>query len=317
MNQDLKELKMKLLGTKQFVPKRNGWYRGTTCPYCGDNKRHFYIHIDLNENTPITWKCFKCGKGLIDKMTLECYGVNWEGEIPRGKGIRNVKYRNTDVASFLLNDDNIDMDYVKKCCLYIENRLGVEGIGLDELKKFGCVLNPYEFANIYLGDNGLINYQNRIWFITSNGMLLGRNMSKEKDGWEKYSGNTESNGSRMLYNVKIPFDLTKEITVCICEGVMDCLGLLYHGGIKNGLYVAVLGRDYMAGIDYVMSKGIFGDSVHIRVYKDSDVDKIQFDRLKCRFFKSVDVYYNAIGKDYGVRGDEIELSKCESVWYAN
>ena len=312
MNQDLRMLKELLLKTGQFDRKKNGWYRGINCPYCGDRKRHFYIHIDLSDDSPIAWKCFKCGKGLIDKAVLDCYGIEWNGMIPRGKSSRSVR-RNEDTNTFIMNQDDLfDMDYAKKCCEYIESRLGIEGIGIDELKKFGVVLNPESYARMYL--NGMLNnYQDRIWFITSNGMLLGRNMSKKKDGWEKYSGKSD-NSDRMLYNVKIPFDLYEDINVCICEGVMDCLGLLYHGGIKNGLYVAVLGRDYMAGIDYVMSKGIFGDSVHIRVYKDSDVGDVRLDKLKCRFFKSVDIYCNSIGKDYGVSSNEIELSKLENVW---
>ena len=315
MNQDLRMLKELLLKTGQFDRKKNGWYRGTNCPYCGDSKRHFYIHIDLSDDSPIAWKCFKCGKGLIDKAVLDCYGIEWKGMIPRGKSSRSVR-RNEDTNTFIMNQDDLfDMDYMKKCCEYIESRLGIEGIGIDELKMFGVVLNPESYARMYL--NGVLNnYQDRVWFITSNGMLLGRSMLKKKDGWEKYTGEIESNGSRMLYNVKKSFDLTKDITVCICEGVMDCLGLLYHGDIENGLYVAVLGRDYMAGLEYVMSKGIFGDSVHVRIYKDSDVDRVIMDQLKCRFFKSVDVYYNAIGKDYGVFKDEIELSKCDSIWNA-
>jgi hypothetical protein len=60
----------------------------------------------------------------------------------------------------------------------------------------------------------------------------------------------------------------------------------------------------------MLDRGIFGDSVCIHIYKDADVKDVRIDKSKCMWFKSVDVYMNTIGKDFGVSADEIEIEKC-------
>ena len=305
MNAELLKLKRMIIDSGLFTRKNNDWYQGKTCPYCGDCKNHYRIHVGLDD-TPISQYCFKCNvKGCINEKMLECYGFDWKGSIPRGKASRRVD--GFDVRKYELNTGEYDVEYMKKCVGYISGRLGVDGIGFDDLKRFGVILNPNEYADRFLG--GRVDDSGKVWFLCTNGMMIGRDFIKKKDGWDKFCGNVKVDG-RMLYTIKEPFDLYKEINVCICEGIMDAIGLWYHGGIDNGVYVSVLGRDYMSGVGYMLDRGIFGDSVRIRIYKDADVDNVYIDKWKCMWFKSADVYMNTIGKDFGVCGNEIEIEKC-------
>lgn len=306
MNENFLEFKRMLIGSGLFVKKNSDWYQGKVCPYCGDTKSHYRIHIGMDDS-PISQYCFKCNvKGCINEKMLECYGIDWKGSIPRGKANRSINAV-VNSKTYEINTGTYDLGYMRKCIDYIEGRLGVDGIVLDELNKFGVILNPNEYVSTYLG--GKVDDVNRIWFLCTNGSIIGRDFLKKKDGWEKYSGSVNT-GERMLYTIKSQFDLYKDINVCICEGIMDAIGLYYHGGIDNGVYISVLGRDYMTGVQYMLDRGIFGDSVCIHIYKDADVKDVRIDKSKCMWFKSVDVYMNTIGKDFGVSADEIEIEKC-------
>ena len=310
MNAKLLEFKSLILRSGLFVKKTGGWYRGTNCPICGDTKRHYYIHMDFDEDSPVIQKCFKCNaKGVVDSSFLECYGITWDGNIPSGKFNKRLYGKNGDFKKFEIKDDDIDKEYALRCIRYIESRIGIGGLTIDDLKMFNVILNPRIFANVVLGVND-VNYD-RCWFMCTNGMMIGRDFVKKRDGWEKFKGKS-NNTDRMLYTIKKPFDMYEDINVCICEGIMDCIGLMYHGGIKNGVYIAVLGRDYMAGVEYIINRGFFGDSVCIRIYKDADVKHVQIDKELCNWFKSVDVYMNTLGKDFGLTEDEIEIEKIDS-----
>lgn len=305
MNEKLYEFKKMILDSGLFKRKNNGWYQGKECPYCGDCKGHYHIHIILDDDSSIAQNCFKCNvHGTVDEKMLDCYGIEWKGYIPRGKRSRKITegredFKKIDILSY---DDNVE--YLLKCKRYIDGRLGVD-ISKEEMGMFGLVGNPGGYAKMFLDDT-LTGYDGRCWFICTNGMLIGRDMLKKKDGWEKFCGNVNLR-ERMLYSIKAPFDLYKTINICICEGIMDAIGLYYHGMIDNGFFISVLGRDYMAGVKYALNKGIFGDSVCIRIYKDSDVKEVKIDKSLCSWFKSVNVYMNTIGKDYGVTADEIDI----------
>lgn len=300
------EFKEFLLSTGLFkaVTGNNGWYRCKVCPYCGDAKWHLYVRIDLNDDSPVGYNCFKRNcKGVIDQRFLDFYGLEWKKGVPRGKRSRKVDHCDDALKEDVLGID-VNPDYVEKCRQYIFHRVGVLPTD-DELRMFGVVGNVNGYVDSFL--SGRINsYSRRCWFRCTNGQLIGRGF-RDNEEWMKFSGGLKL--SRALYSIRKPFDILGNVNVCICEGVMDAIGLYYHGGIENAVYIACLGRDYMSGVKYILDKGIFGDSVMIRIYKDADVDRVEIDKFKCQFFKGVSVYVNAIGKDYGVHGDLIEIER--------
>lgn len=309
MNEKLRDFKLYLLNTGLFkkVSKNNNWYRVKECPYCGDTKWHLYVNIDLNSDSPVGYNCFKSNcKGWLNKQFLDYYNLEWNGSIPRGKRNNRINVDSKDFSIGELFKYEGHEEYLEMYIDYIFKRVGVRPT-IDELKSFCIISEPNVYAEYMLNSKEL-NMVNMCWFVCSNGMLAGRSTIKKKDGWEKFTGNTNIT-DRAIYTIKQSFDLLSEINVCICEGIMDAIGLYYHGNINNGIFISVLGKDYMAGIKYVLNKGIFGDSVNIRIYKDADVKYVNIDNVYKRFFKSVSIYMNTLSKDFGVTADEIEIEK--------
>jgi hypothetical protein len=128
--------------------------------------------------------------------------------------------------------------------------------------------------------------------------------------WLKYKTNKCRTAG--LYRISIPVDLYKPINIIISEGVMDSIGLYYnYTCCENNLYVSVMGKQYIKGLQYAIDRGIFGDSVSVRIMKDSDVpiDQIYIDWRMRSLFKKIDIYENNVSKDYGVTSDLFDVHK--------
>ena len=110
-------------------------------------------------------------------------------------------------------------------------------------------------------------------------------------------------------------DTHQVINIVISEGIMDSIGLYYHYPIENAIYISTLGSDYKAGIQHMMKLGIFGDSVIIHIFKDSDVsnDMIKIPIGLQKLFKHIFLYQNTIGKDYGVFKEELDIHKIKKI----
>ena len=304
MNDALTKFKETLLGTGLFRKvSGEGQYVCKVCPYCGDVKNHLYVLIKFDD-TPVLYKCFKCNSsGVLDKKFMEYFDI--QCDIPNVRRRRKIElntHLSSKVSEFVNN--RMDLMYVYD---YINERVGITPT-FDDLKAFQVVGNPYEYAREYLGGD-CTGFKNRVWFRCTNGTLVGRSLRDDVHlRWKKYCNMSTSRG---LYTIKKPFDLTKTVNVCICEGVMDAIGLYYYNiqmeEIDNPVFIACLGSDYMSAVKYILNLGIFGDSVCIRIYKDADVESVKIDHRLCAFFKSVNVYMNSISKDYGVPSEMIEI----------
>ena len=79
--------------------------------------------------------------------------------------------------------------------------------------------------------------------------------------------------------------------------------------MNNCVYIACLGKNYEIGIKNAIRKGIFGDSVNIRIYKDSDVENVWVNQDYANIFKSISIYKNMKDKDYGVNIDNIDAKR--------
>ena len=304
------EFKRKLLETGLFTKRSGvGQYVSKVCPFCGDAKNHMYVLIKQDDdNTPVLYNCFKCNAhGIMNADFLNYFGID-NIEIPRIKGKRRIQPNGVNNAVPDLLDFEKDTEMIGMSRDYIHFRVGVFPSD-NELKMFQIVGNPCGYIDAYLGGdmNGI---KNRIWFRLSNGNIIGRSIDPDNSfRWKKrnYVGNDRGGG---IYLIKNQFDPYQTITICVCEGVMDAIGLYYHSDVTNGVFIACMGRDYSLGLKYAIDMGIFGASVAIRIYKDSDVKDVWIPYKYSMMFKSVSVYHNAIGKDYGVWPDKMEIEKC-------
>ena len=76
MKTDLKLQIIDLLrGLEVYIPNSLNTQHVVRCPYCGDSRNpssgHFSIHIDINSETPMLYRCFKCDvSGLLNSEVL-------------------------------------------------------------------------------------------------------------------------------------------------------------------------------------------------------------------------------------------------------
>ena len=306
MDVKLAEFKRKLLETGLFEKvSREGQYRCKVCPYCGDAKSHLYVLIRQNDDIPVLCNCFKCNhKGLIDEKFLDYFGID-DMDIPKVKGRKRIRPGVANTMIDVLNTDT-DSETIQIASDYIEYRLGVRPT-FDDLKKFMVIGNPTEYVTAYL-DGETWGLKDRVWFMMNNGSIVGRSLDDNVNvRWRK---RTVPGTMAGLYSIKQPIAIDKPVNVCICEGVMDAIGLYYHGNIPNAVFIATMGSRYEAGIHYAIDAGIFGDSVNIRIYKDADIERVMINKRLSPLFKSISVYRNTLAKDYGVPMDKIEIEKC-------
>lgn len=303
---NLLELKETLLDTGLFYRTGSrGWYRLQECPYCGDLKRHMYVYIDLDNDTPVGYNCFKCNAhGIIDEKFMDAIGLG-DLKIPKGKKRRRIDDSIiTDVGDMI---HGCDVRYIQD---YIHQRVGVTPT-MDDLISFNAIGDPFSYAREYLGGD-MKGLRNRIWFRCGNGCMIGRSIHDDAGmRWLKYSGNAHVT-DKYIYSIKKPFNTGSVVNLCIVEGVMDAIGLYYYQPMENPYYLACLGRNYSDAMMYALKRGIFGDSVCIRIFKDADVKQVSVDSKLSSFFKSVSVYRNILGKDYGVCADKIEIEKIKN-----
>lgn len=313
MKQDVYEFKEKLKETLesygQLKRTNSTWYRMKECPKCGDKKWHCYICIDSSSDGPIGYNCFKCNsKGIVDQKFIDGIGFI-DITIPKFVGGRKLNIGET--VSTKIPDMTVnDMDNIDGVCKYIESRVGVYPT-LAELQFFHYIGNAKKYCTDYLGTDDIGVVRNRYWFQMTNGNIVGRYKDDNTNmRWLKYK--TNKCKQKGLYKISLPVDLYQPINVLITEGVMDAIGLYYnYHGCDNNVYISVLGKNYIGGIMHAIDRGIFGDSVSIKIFKDSDVktNSIYIDNNIRKLFKKIDIYENLSGKDYGVKPDEIDIHK--------
>lgn len=286
-------------------------FRLKDCPKCGDRKWHCYIKIDSSDDGPMLFNCFKCNShGIVDKAFIDGIGVLNTSNIviPKFAGGRKLNI-GTTISTKIPDISVTDMDNISGVCEYINSRIG-HYPSLTELQYFHYIGNPRKYAMDYLGDDNISIIKNRLWFQMTNGNIVGRYTSDAEPRWLKYK--TTRCKQSGLYRITLPIDLYKPINVIISEGIMDSIGLFYnYHGCENNIYISVLSSDYRKGIKYAIDKGIFGESVNVKIFLDSDINpnRVMIDRNTQQIFRRIEIYQNSIDKDYGVQPDMLDIHK--------
>lgn len=308
MNKELFDYKEKILSAG-FLRHQTGQQYTCQCPFCNDNRKHCYVLIKMTDDTPVLFNCFKCNAhGIVNDKFLEYFGIN-DIKSPKNSFSRKLDINNT--ASTKIPDAIVsEKDNIEGICQYIHGRVG-QYPTLQELQFFQYVGRPIGYAKEYLGCDNTKIFRNRNWFRLTNGNIIGRWKDDDTEmRWLRYKSN-RAKGSG-LYTIKIPFDMYQDINVIIAEGIMDVIGLYYnYHEFSNCVYIASMGKNYERGIKHIMDKGIFGDSVNIKIFKDPDVnvDSIRIDGTLQKMFKRVDIYENLKGLDYGVDPSDLDIHK--------
>lgn len=300
--------------------KRSHIQYSIRCPICGDSQSnphetHCYIKCDFNNpSEPILYNCFKgnCGaRGVVDSNFLKKLNIKSDivNKIDNQKfnKIRSIAKTNIDLIT---GTPVMNSPQVK----YIEDRLG-SGFTFEDYDKFKIVwdmnvLLPYVSSSRVR--NTMPSNNDSVTFLSDDkSTILIRSFDDNGDRWRKLSIIPSDNKS--FYTIKTTLDLftTEDIVVNIAEGVMDVLSIYknFNGG-NNSVYIAVLGSDYISGVEYAILKGLIGNNINIKVYIDDNINEksLKYKLKKYKWlFKSISIYRNIKFKDVGVDIDKIKL----------
>lgn len=307
------------------------------CPYCGDSRNinhgHFSIHIDVNTDTPMLFRCFKCDKsGIINISILEDIGLNVGIDLNDSLRVFNKKIikRNKLIdnsvenyivplyKSSLLNDKKKD---------YLNNRLGTN-YSYEELQELKVILDLFEFIklneikyipNVSFKYLDLLN-ENYIGFLSTNNNCITFRCIHSNVKLMRYSKvilNPSNINGNTFYNIPNKLDLlyTDSINIHITEGIFDILSVYSNVNDNNkerNYYFASCGFGYNTILRYLIYNGI-NTGLTIHIYSDND--KSDYNHKKYLFnnnylsewFERIIIHRNTFGKekDYGVPKDRI------------
>lgn len=330
-----------------YPPKKRGNSYVVRCPYCGDSsdprKAHFYITINLDDNSPILYNCFRCPVGGY--MTREVMERLEIADPTLQDGIRLLNRTSDRYDKKQVNEEStiLFFDYqlpeVKESPKldYIRNRLGVD-FTTEDFQEMKVITSLKEF--LLLNNVKKITCENWVAHMLENqyvgflshgsSYIFFRDITGTSEfPWVKYPITEKSRESKSFYSLSAQLDIftEDEIVVNLSEGVFDILGVRYHISKKetNVVNIAVTGKYYESVVYYLISIGLVGSNVTINFFSDND-EKFNkkrkgksedtsiehyrkiFGKMKY-LFKSINVYYNEIGKDVGVTKDKISLIK--------
>lgn len=307
----------------------------TRCPWCGDSRKdthtgHLYIKINVNDNLPIVYNCFKCpASGILRYDDLELLGIGGEeykfalSQLNQNKNLIYSTKPEEKVFNFKLPNPN-NLNKIR----YVENRLGYN-FSLDDLSDIKMITSLKEF--LILND---INYvtckpefakmleKQYIGFLSNNNShILFRDITNSsKISWYKYKVLKESSDQKAFYSIPAEADLytDEDITINLSEGVVDCLSIAYNLNYKreNTFNIAVCGKFYNNMIKKLLGMGLVGDNIIINIFSDNDhtedtsIEGYSYKLSKYKpLVKEINVYYNLLSKDCGVTKENIKLQK--------
>lgn len=343
-----KEIKLKFLdrlyARDMWVEKKNEIQYLTRCPFCGDSSNpshgHFYIKVNLSDNSNIMYNCFKCpAGGVVDKDVcerLDITDIDMLTDITTlNKTADKVDKKQIMGESFHVFDFKIPTPVYNNKIQYLERRLG-RRFTQEEVIKLKVVTSFYQFLN----ENDVkeltcspgiakLFEEKYIGFMSyGNSHILFRDVTDTMEiSWVKYPICRKSSENKIFYSITSSIDpFTEEpITINLCEGVMDAASICYNLGYNkdNTITIAVTGKYYEPIVRFLIGLGLFGSNVYLNVFadndsqfnkkntlKDTDIDFYRKIFKNAKYlFKQIKVFYNIKSKDCGVPKEKIMLKE--------
>lgn len=307
---------------------------GVRCPFCGDSRkdpRHYHLNIRINpdDDMPLVFRCLRCNtSGILNSELLAMIGAS---SSEYGMELKKYNKLSCKKNGIIINKKGINLkipevkitDKVKQKHAYIEERLGLN-LDIQELANKKVVYDFIELMKYNKIDklNGtmekIISLQNEhVGFLSArNDFINFRNIMGSKNRYYIYKlrPTIDTTGKFYIMPNKIDPFSDKMTTINIAEGVFDILGIYYHIFNKredNIIYTAINGAGYMNVLKYIMSCGILC-TVNINIFSDADREPDYYNRMIKQlspFVNQIRLFYNDIGKDYGVPKDKIKLKE--------
>lgn len=306
------------------------------CVFCGDSIKnassaHLSIRIDPNDDQPLVFRCLRCeSTGIFNGNTLTMIGMysgtdstNLErynrlackkhGLFVTKKGL-NLKLPELEI------NDNVLLKHK-----YIEDRLGTK-IDIEELHQnkvvydFLGLLKRNHLKKVYgTPDHIKALQQDHVGFLSAkNDFINFRDISGNHKRYYIYKilRSLDSTGKFYIIPNQInPFDEGIK-TINLAEGVFDILGIYYNLLNKynhNTLYASINGSGYLNVIKYILEQGLLCD-VNINIFSDADRAPDYYKNMVktlMPFVNDIRLFYNEIGKDYGVPVNQVKLKEVD------
>lgn len=315
----------------------------TRCPFCGDsiktkNTGHLYIKIDMSDDSPIVFHCFKCdASGVLSEKNIENFDIKDDDLIQNltklNKSASNYKKRIVfDENKICYFDYKIPEIKRSEKSKYIEDRLGLS-LSDDDLKNIKFIPSIKDFLELNNLNTNLTSFNINmlekyyVGFLSfGNSHILFRDVSNtQKIKWLKYPITKKSTQNRIFYSTQLSISYleTTPININLAEGIMDILSVKYNldHNTDSDINIAASGKSYDKILDFMISNCFYGSNVTVNIYSDNDIEYNKngaettlewFNEKIGKYkplFKAIYIYYNIIGKDVGVPKDKIILQK--------
>lgn len=306
------------------------------CRYCPDSKdpshAHFYISIPQSSDELSFFNCYKChSSGIVTNKTLIEWGI-YDPNIGISITLHNKRIINNPKSRMQFSDDilyklkyeYITIDDLSKYKLdYINSRLGLNFtfddcirhkivINLDDILKQNNLSGTRDPKVLDILDSSFIG------FISVNNAFINMRKIVDKElpyGLNKryinYSLFNKFDNTHRFYVVPTTYDLIKPIRLHLSEGPFDNLGILYNlnnGIMDNDIYSNIGGSGYKGIIKYFINT-LKLPNLEINYYPDAEIDQNIlldiYDALE-PFHFPFNIIRNEIGKDFGVRRDQMK-----------
>lgn len=333
-------IKEQLIAQLQTLPvcksssNRRNWV--VRCPYCGDSKHsnhgHFSILIDVNSDTPILYRCFKCNEsGLFTPQQAEDLGLGYDKNLTKSLDLYNRtassrSYFQDKVKNFYVPQFEESAENLRKLD-YINRRLGIQ-MQLTDCATFKIILSFKEFLKANhiplkqsADDPSMLKYgtvneldAKYVGFLSANNnKIIFRDITDSGffGRYYKITLDLMNRSPNSFYSFLSQFNLlyTEPIEIHIAEGAFDIMGVYFnlpHEYSQNSLYFGNGGYGFGTILKYLIYTGVTTD-VNLHIY--SDADKTDADHLRLlskplyqTWIDHVYVHRNAFSgeKDFGV-----------------
>lgn len=334
-----KQLKQNIINSLCRLPhaKQRGFDQySVRCPFCGDSYKnedstHLYVKIDPNDDEmPMLFHCLRCDVGgVLTPSVLRTLEIN---DLNINSNLISYNKRATKLYNRKLGISNNKLNYLTPLPLdnnlteekkrYIENRLGVS-MSIEEMVRLKIVFNLADFLKqneieriTCKKERALVLQNDFVGFLSyKNEYINFRNIRKSKERYYKYSVLRNLDNTGNFYSIPNKIDLftNETIVINLAEGVFDILGIFYHlnkMNLTNNIYAAVCGCGFVNVLKYYLNLGLVGDNIIVNIFSDADRSPYFYRNLRDeleQWVGKINLYYNSIGKDYGVPKDKINL----------
>lgn len=306
------------------------------CPFCGDsvknaNSAHLSIRINPDDDQPLVFRCLRCNStGLFNGNTLTMLGV-YSGT--NSSNIERYNRLSCKKHGLFVTKEGLNLkfpelkitDKVLEKHAYIENRLGTKIDIYDLYEKkivydFLGLLKYNRIEKVYGTTDAIKALQNdHVGFLSArNDFINFRDMTGNHKRYFIYKIVRTIDTTGKFYIIPNNIDpFNNDIkNINLTEGVFDILGLYYNimnQYTYNTVYAAINGSGYLNVIKFILEQGLLCD-VNVNIFSDNDRPPEYYRKMVqvlMPFVNDIRLFYNEIGKDYGVPANEVKIKEID------